>query len=76
MGGFQTLRDLKDSGEIKAIGVGINHNGVIPAVLERFEVDYFLVVNAYTLLNQPAFDEEFGLCEAAGVHVIIEVVFV
>ena len=73
--GYRTLRDLKDSGEIKAIGVGINHIGMIPAFLERFEVDYFLVAMPYTLLDQPALDEEFGLCEAAGVHVIIGAVF-
>ena len=56
---YRTLRDLKGSGEIKAIGVGINHTGMIPAFLERFEVDYFLVAMPYTLLDQPAFDEEF-----------------
>lgn len=74
-GGYRALRDLKDSGQIKAIGVGVNHTGMIPAFLERFEIDYFLVAMPYTLLDQPALDEDFGLCAEAGSSVIIGAVF-
>ncbi len=74
-GGYKALRDLKDNGEIQAIGVGINHLGMIPAFLERFEIDYFLVAMPYTLLDQPVLDEEFELCEQAGTDVIIGAVF-
>ncbi len=74
-GGYRALKDLKDSGEIKAIGVGINHTGMIPAFLERFEIDYFLVAMPYTLLDQPALEEDFKLCEQAGSNVIIGAVF-
>ena len=74
-GGYQALRDLKDAGDIQAIGVGVNHTGMIPAFLERFEVDYFLVAMPYTLLDQPALDEEFDLCAEAGTNVVIGAVF-
>ncbi len=74
-GGYRALRDLKDTGEIQAIGVGINHVGMIPAFLERFDVDYFLVAMPYTLLDQPALDEEFDMCADAGAHVVIGAVF-
>lgn len=70
-GGFRALEDLKRSGEIKAIGAGINHTGMIPRFLERFEMDYFLVAMPYTLLDQQALDEDLALCAARGVSVVI-----
>ena len=74
-GGYKVLEDLKDGGEIKAIGVGVNHIGMIPVFLERFQIDYFLVAMPYTLLDQPVLDEEFELCRLAGVDVIVGSVF-
>lgn len=70
-GGFRALEDLKRAGEIKAIGAGINHTGMIPQFLERFEMDYFLVAMPYTLLDQQALDGELALCAARGVSVVI-----
>jgi D-threo-aldose 1-dehydrogenase len=35
-GGYQALADLKARGEIKAIGAGVNHVGMIPRFVERF----------------------------------------
>lgn len=74
-GGYRALRALKDAGEIAAIGVGINHPGMIPQFIERFEIDYFIVAMPYTLLDQTALDEDFPLCEKHGVSVIIGAVF-
>jgi D-threo-aldose 1-dehydrogenase len=74
-GGYQALRDLKDRGEIKAIGVGINHTGMIKLFLERFDIDYFLVAMPYTLLDQPALDEDFALCAERNASVVIGAVF-
>ena len=74
-GGYQALRDLKDRGEIKAIGVGINHTGMIGLFLERFDIDYFLVAMPYTLLDQTALDEDFPLCAERGASVVIGAVF-
>lgn len=74
-GGFRALEELKRSGEIRAIGAGINHVGMIPRFLERFEMDYFLVAMPYTLLDQQALDSELPLCQARGVSVVIGAVF-
>ncbi len=74
-GGYQALRDLKDRGEIKAIGVGINHTGMIRRFLERFDIDYFLVAMPYTLLDQDALDEDFPLCAEHGAQVVIGAVY-
>jgi len=74
-GGYQVLNDLKERGEIKAIGVGINHTGMIKLFLERFDIDYFLVATPYTLLDQPALDEDFALCAERNANVVIGAVF-
>jgi len=74
-GGYRLLRDLKEAGEIKAIGVGINHDGMIKRFLERFEIDYFLIAMPYTLLDQTAMDREFDLCAEHGAGVVIGAVF-
>lgn len=70
-GGFRALEELKRTGEIRAIGAGINHTGMIPRFLERFEVDYFLVAMPYTLLDQDALDTELALCASRGASVVI-----
>ncbi len=74
-GGYRVLSDLKSSGEIKAIGVGINHTGMIKLFLERFEIDYFLIAMPYTLLDQPALDGDFALCVERKASVVIGAVF-
>lgn len=70
-GGFAALQSLKASGEIKAIGVGINMLGMIPRFIPRFPIDFFLVAMPYTLLDQGALDHELPLCAEHGAGVII-----
>jgi D-threo-aldose 1-dehydrogenase len=74
-GGFAALADLRERGEIGAIGAGINHIGMIPRFLERFEMDFFLVAMPYTLLDQTALDDELPLCVERNVAVVIGAVF-
>lgn len=74
-GGFATLQALKSRGEIRAIGAGVNHLGMIPRFLADFDMDYFLLAMPYTLLDQGALDEELPLCEEHGVGVVIGAVF-
>ena len=74
-GGYAALAELKARGEIGAIGAGINHTGMIPRFLERFEIDFFLVAMPYTLLDQPALAEELPLCLERGASVVIGAVF-
>lgn len=74
-GGFAALEACKQRGEIHAIGAGVNHVGMIPRFLERFDMDYFLVAMPYTLLDQEALDGELELCVQHGVSVIIGAVF-
>lgn len=74
-GGYAALQELKRSGEIKAIGVGINRSGMVPLFLERFAIDFFLIAMPYTLLDQDALDEDLPLCEKHGASVVIGAVF-
>lgn len=70
-GGYRALRQLKDAGEIRAIGVGINLSGYVGRFLERFDIDYFLIAMPYTLASQEALGEEFPLCARHGARVVV-----
>src|SRR5436190_3774979 len=70
-GGFAALEALKQRGEMRAIGAGINRTGMIPRFLDRFPLDFFLVAMPYTLLSQDALDEELPLCAERGAGVVI-----
>lgn len=74
-GGFQELDAMRLRGEIRAIGAGVNHTGMIPRLLERFAIDYFLIAMPYTLLEQDALDGELQMCAERGVQVVIGSVF-
>ena len=74
-GGLRALEELKAAGDIKAIGCGVNQLGTIPEVLERGDVDFFLVAMPYTLLDQDALIEEFPLCERRSASIVIGAVF-
>ncbi len=70
-GGYQLLADMKARGEIRAIGAGINHTGMIPRFLERFEIDFFLVAMPHTLTDQEMLHDELPLCLERGASIVI-----
>jgi D-threo-aldose 1-dehydrogenase len=70
-GGYRALRELKERGQIQAIGAGINVTGFIPRFLERFDLDVFIVAMPYTLLSQEALDAELPLVQQRGASVVI-----
>lgn len=70
-GGYRALRELKERGEIQAIGAGINVTGFIPRFLERFDLDVFIVAMPYTLLSQDALARELPLVRERGASVVI-----
>jgi D-threo-aldose 1-dehydrogenase len=74
-GGYAALAAMRARGEIGAIGAGINHLGMIPRFLERFDPDFFLLAMPYTLLDQEALAEELPLCAERKVSVVIGAVF-
>ncbi len=70
-GGFAALAELKASGDIFAIGAGVNHAGMVSRYLERFPLDFFIIAMAYTLLSQEALEQDLALCRDRGVSVVI-----
>jgi D-threo-aldose 1-dehydrogenase len=73
--GWEALAALRRSGEIGAIGVGINELGMIGRLLDLFDPDFFLVAMRYTLLDQVAVVYELPLCEERKVSVVAGAVF-
>jgi D-threo-aldose 1-dehydrogenase len=69
--GWARLEALRASGEIRAIGAGINDAAMLGYFLERFDLDFLLVAMPYTLLDQRPLHTEFVQCQARGVDVVI-----
>lgn len=74
-GGWRALRQLRESGAIRGIGVGINENGMIPRFLDLFDVDFFLVAGRYTLLEQETLATEIARCVDRQVGIVVGAVF-
>lgn len=70
-GGWKALAELRSSGEIRGIGVGVNQEGTMAAFLDRFDVDFFLVAMPYTLLDQGDIVEGFARCFERNIGVIV-----
>ncbi len=73
--GWKALEELRSSGQVKAVGAGINALGLIPRFLDALDVDAFLVAMPYTLLKQEVLDDEFPAAMARGVGFVIGAVF-
>ena len=55
-GGYKALNELKSSGAIGAIGIGVNEWPVLMDAMEIGDWDVFLLANRYNLLEQTCLD--------------------
>ncbi len=69
-GGYKALDELRSSGRVSAIGLGVNENEVCLSALDIGQWDVFLLAGRYTLLEQTALDALFPACAAAGTSII------
>ena len=69
--GYRALQALKASGQIQAIGLGVNEIQVCEDVMEHVSLDLVLLAGRYTLLEQGALDTFLPLCQREDVSVII-----
>ncbi len=69
-GGYRAMDELRSSGAVKAIGLGVNENQVCLDALSVGDWDVFLLAGRYTLLEQTPLDDLFPACEAAGTTII------
>ena len=73
-GGWRALENLRSTGDIRAIGAGINERGAMPRFLQQFDIEFFVLSWPYTLLDQDALDE-LPQCEEHNVGIILATVF-
>jgi D-threo-aldose 1-dehydrogenase len=68
--GYRALEELRSSGTVRAIGVGLND----PEILVRFatagDFDCFMLAGRYTLLEQSPIDTLFPLCRERGISIV------
>ena len=61
-GGYKAMRELRDTGVVSAIGLGVNEWEVILDAMELGEWDVFLLAGRYTLLEQTSLSPFLTKC--------------
>ncbi|WP_285019952.1 aldo/keto reductase [Novosphingobium sp. fls2-241-R2A-195] len=69
-GGLRAMQELRTSGAVRAIGLGVNETAVCEEVLGHADLDVILLAGRYTLLEQAPLDGLFPLCARRGVQVV------
>ncbi len=69
--GYKALEELKRSGEISAIGIGVNEKEVLLEALKIGDWDAFLLAGRYTLLEQGPLEDLLPQCQARGTSIIV-----
>lgn len=70
LSGYRAIDQLRTSGDVSAVGLGVNENEVCKMALEIGQWDVFLLAGRYTLLEQTPLDDLFPACEKAGTSII------
>ena len=61
--GFKALEKLKADGLIKAIGLGVNEGDSMKKVMYNFPLDFLMVAQMYSMLDQSMIDDELKFIE-------------
>ncbi len=69
------LRQLKQEGLVRAIGLGTNDVAVVLQVLQASDLDVLMLAGRYSLLDHSALPELLPQCQARGVRVALGGVF-
>ena len=70
-GAAQVLTAMRERGEIRAWGMGLNLVEPALACLDAARPDLFLIAGRYTLLDHTALERLFPACAARGVKVVL-----
>ncbi len=70
-GGYRAMNELRQSGRVSAIGLGVNEYEVCEQALEYGDWDCFLLAGRYTLLEQKALDTFLPKCFDRNCSIII-----
>lgn len=70
-GGFRALDELRRSGQVKAIGLGVNEAQVVYEAMQECDLDCTLLAGRYTLLEQASLSPLLEACERQGNAIVI-----
>ncbi|MGV3456078.1 aldo/keto reductase [Sphingomonas sp.] len=70
-GGYRAMRELRASGAVSAIGLGVNEVAVCEEMLAAGDIDLLMLAGRYTLLEQDPLDRLLPLCAERGVQLVI-----
>jgi D-threo-aldose 1-dehydrogenase len=70
-GGYRALEELRSSGRVRAIGIGVNEHEVLLEAMQWGIWDAFLLAGRYTLLEQTPLDDLLPRCLRAGISIVI-----
>ncbi|MDR3440005.1 aldo/keto reductase [Telmatospirillum sp.] len=74
-GAYRALDELRCSGDVKAIGAGINEADVAADLISACDLDCLMLAGRYTLLEQTALDRFLPLAVKRHVDVVVAGVF-
>ena len=69
--GYKALEELKRTGVVSAIGIGVNEKEVLLDALKIGDWDAFLLAGRYTLLEQGPLDDLLPQCQARGTSIVV-----
>lgn len=70
-GGYRAMEELRSSGVIKAIGLGVNEVAICEQAMEHGSFDVFLLAGRHTLLERTAALPFFERCAQAETDIVI-----
>lgn len=70
-GGYRALRELRDGGTVKAIGLGVNEWEVMMDAFALGEWDVMQLAGRYTLLEQTSLEPFMATCVARNTSVVV-----
>lgn len=70
-GGYRALDELRRSGRVRAVGIGVNEKDVLLEALAWGDWDVFLLAGRYTLLEQEPVADLLPQCLRAGISVVV-----
>ena len=70
-GGYRALEELRSSGVVGAIGIGVNEQEVLLDAMEWGDWDAFLLASRYTLLEQDPLDDLLPKCIRSGISIVV-----
>lgn len=73
--GYKALDELRSSGAVSAVGLGVNETESVLKVAREFNIDCSMIAGRYSLLNHAPLESAFAELEQRGVSVIAAGVF-